>query len=200
IPIRTSIDPFTGRPSFRLSHRPSRSLLTTLPRPATLRSATWKSLTLIAWLISCWTVYSCPAVKCWRHCAITVASRSRRGSSSCTLIVVLQGSAWPSHSERAGEMAHADDHDLAQPAGKRRLPSHRIGVIEPALRERGSVEQHAIDVDQLPAPAGTEFFDHIRKFGMVLLLDQGNAGRGDPSLSQRGGEPTVYTALTCFGR
>ena len=39
---------------------------------------------------------------------------------------------------RLGEMAHADDHDLAQSAGKRRLPSHRIGVIEPAFGERGS--------------------------------------------------------------
>jgi len=37
----------------------------------------------------------------WRHCVITVASRSRRGSSSCILIVVLQGSAWPSHSSGA---------------------------------------------------------------------------------------------------
>src|SRR5262249_60888741 len=77
---------------------------------------------------------------------------------------------------RVGEMAHADDHDLAQPAGKRRLPSHRIGVIEPALRERGSVEQHAIDVDQLPAPAGTEFFDHIRKFRDGLALGSGERG------------------------
>src|SRR6516165_6321565 len=79
------------------------------------------------------------------------------------------------HVLRVGEMAHADDHDLAQPPRKRRLPSHRIGVIEPALGERRSVEQHTIEVDQLPAPAGAEFFDHIRKFRMVLLLDQGNA-------------------------
>jgi hypothetical protein len=79
------------------------------------------------------------------------------------------------HILRVGEMAHADDHDLAQTPGKRRLPAHRVGVIEPALGERGSVEQHAIDIDQLPAPAGAEFFDHIRKFGVVLLSDQGNA-------------------------
>jgi hypothetical protein len=41
---------------------------------------------------------------------------------------------------RVGEMAHADDHDLAQPAGKRRLPPHRVGVVEPALGERRRVE------------------------------------------------------------
>src|SRR5215813_699084 len=92
------------------------------------------------------------------------------------------GEVMAQHVLRVGEVALADDHYLAQPAGKRRLPSHRVGVIESALGERGSVEQHAIDVDQLPAPAGVEFFDHIRKFGMVLLLDQGNAGHGDPSL------------------
>src|SRR6516165_4280965 len=79
------------------------------------------------------------------------------------------------HVLRVGEMAHADDHDLAQPPRNRRLPSHRIGVIEPALGKRRSVEQHAIDVDQLPASAGAEFFDHIRKFRMVLLLDQGHS-------------------------
>src|SRR5262249_7713392 len=42
------------------------------------------------------------------------------------------------HVLRVGEMAHADDHDLAQSPGKRRLPAHCIGVIEPALGEPGS--------------------------------------------------------------
>ena len=77
-------------------------------------------------------------------------------------------------------MAHADDHDLAQPPGKRRLPPYRVGVIEPAFGERGRVEQHAVDIDQFPAPAGAEFFDHVGKFGMVLLLDQGDASHGLP--------------------
>src|SRR5262245_30068317 len=76
---------------------------------------------------------------------------------------------------RAGEMTHADDHDLAQSAGKRRLPSHGIGVIEPALGERRAVEQHAINIDQSAASAGAKFFDEPSEFGMLLLLDQGHS-------------------------
>jgi hypothetical protein len=72
-------------------------------------------------------------------------------------------------------MTHADDHDLAQPAGKGRLPSRGIGVIEPALGERWAVEQHAINVDQSAAPAGAKFFDEPSEFGMLLLLDQGHS-------------------------
>src|SRR5258707_1420457 len=81
------------------------------------------------------------------------------------------------------DVAHADDHDLAQTAGKRGLPSHRVGVIEPALGERRRVEQHAIDVDQLAAPPGSESFDHVGEFGMVLLWDQRYASHRPPTCS-----------------
>src|SRR4249920_3135005 len=84
------------------------------------------------------------------------------------------------HVLRAGEMAHADDHDLAQPAVEARFPSHRVGVVEPALRQRWRVEQHAIDVDQLAAPSGAIFLDDLGEFWMVLLLNQGNAGHELP--------------------
>src|SRR5262249_15907242 len=73
---------------------------------------------------------------------------------------------------RLGQVTHADDHDLAQSPGKRRLPSYRVGVIEPALRERRRIEQHAIDIDQLTPPPGAESFDHVREFGTLLLLDE----------------------------
>src|SRR5215470_14599624 len=79
-------------------------------------------------------------------------------------------------------MTHANDHDLAQPAGKRRLPSHRIGVIEPARGERRRVKQHAINIDQLPAPPGAKLFDHLPELGMLLFLDEGHA-RHDVPLS-----------------
>ena len=77
-------------------------------------------------------------------------------------------------------MTHADDHDLAQPAGKGRLPPHRIGVIEPARGERRRVKQHAINIDQLPAPPGAKFFDHLRELGMLLFLDEGHARHDVP--------------------
>jgi hypothetical protein len=73
------------------------------------------------------------------------------------------------------QVAHPDDHDLAQPAGKRRLPAHGIGMVEPALREGRRVEQHAINVDQSAASAGAKFFNEPGEFGMLLLLDQGHA-------------------------
>ena len=44
----------------------------------------------------------------------------------------------------------------------------------------GAVEQHAIDVDQLAAPAGGIFLHDLGEFGMVLLLDEGNASHGLP--------------------
>src|SRR5262249_13868804 len=69
------------------------------------------------------------------------------------------------HILRVGQVAHADDDDLTQPAGKSRLPSYGVGMIEPALGERRRVEQHAVDVDQLAAPPGTKSCDHLRQFG-----------------------------------
>jgi hypothetical protein len=56
-------------------------------------------------------------------------------------------------------------------------------VIEPALGERRRVEQHAINVDQLPASPGAKLFDHLREFGMLLLLDEGHARHGIPFAS-----------------
>ena len=79
------------------------------------------------------------------------------------------------HVLRPGEIAQADDHDLAQPPVERGFPAHRIGMVEPAFRQRRSIEQHAVDVDQLAAPAGTEFLDQARKLGMCMFLDQANA-------------------------
>src|SRR3954465_13266895 len=77
---------------------------------------------------------------------------------------------------RTSEMAHADDHDLAQPPVEALFPSHRFGVVEPAFRERRRIEQHAIHVDQLPAPSGAVLLDDLGQFGVVLLLNQRNAG------------------------
>src|SRR5512144_697234 len=79
-------------------------------------------------------------------------------------------------------MAHANDHDLPQPPVEAGLPSHRIGVVEPALRERGRIQQHAIDVDQLAAPPSAVFFDDLGEFGMVLLLNQRDACHALPFL------------------
>src|SRR5262249_50900900 len=79
------------------------------------------------------------------------------------------------HVLRIGEMAYADDHDLAQPPLERGLPAHGVGMVEPALGERRAVEQHAIDVEQLAAPPGAVLLDHLGEFRVVLLLDQRNA-------------------------
>jgi hypothetical protein len=73
------------------------------------------------------------------------------------------------------KVAHADDHDLAQPTVERGLPAHRVRVVEPALGERGRVEQHAVNVDQSAAAPGAKSLDRLRQFGMLLLLDQGHA-------------------------
>src|SRR6478735_6044362 len=81
---------------------------------------------------------------------------------------------------RTSKMAHADDHDLAQPPVEARFPSYGIGVVEPAFRERRRIEQHAIHVDQLPAPSGAVLLDDLGQFGVVLLLNQGNAGHALP--------------------
>src|SRR5258708_26209370 len=81
-----------------------------------------------------------------------------------------------------GEMAHADDDDLAQAPVERGLPTPRVGGVEPALGQRRAVEQHAIDVDQPAAAAGAELLDELGEFGMVLLVDQGNASHGHSNL------------------
>ena len=83
-----------------------------------------------------------------------------------------------SYNQRTDTVTASGNVSLAQPTGERRLPAHRIRMIEPALGERRAVEQQAIDIDQIAAAAGTEFGDEIGNLGMPILVDQGNAGHG----------------------
>src|SRR3954464_2817721 len=72
-------------------------------------------------------------------------------------------------------MTGADDHDLAQPAVKRCLPAHRVGMEKPALGQRRRVEQHAVNVDHAAAAAGLDPLQEFGELGTVLRVNQGNA-------------------------
>src|SRR5436309_1901310 len=96
-----------------------------------------------------------------------------------------------------GDRDVADAHDFAQSSGKHGLPSHCVGVVEPALRERRRVEQQAIDVDQLAASSRAKLFDHVRELGMVLLLDEGYASHGSPISSRA--KASEFGATTTVG-
>ena len=75
-------------------------------------------------------------------------------------------------------MGQPYDHDLAQPSVDLGIPAHRVHVVEPALRERGAVRQHAVDVDHAAAPAAADAVREIGKAGHVPGIDQGHAGHG----------------------
>jgi hypothetical protein len=73
----------------------------------------------------------------------------------------------------------ADDHELAVLSGERRLVPDGGQEIEPALRDRRAVEQHAINVGYLAvalrADLGRERRDFlVRRF--IGVADAGHAG------------------------
>jgi hypothetical protein len=76
------------------------------------------------------------------------------------------------------QVTDANDDDLAQAAAERRLPAHRIGVIEPALGKRWSVQQRAVDIEQAAAPPRAQFFNETGKLGMLVFLDECHASHG----------------------